>query len=452
MVWIGGLIVILTAVAIIKRYEVRLILFVSGLSMALLAGMAGKVGVILDAEQEIYEYPTGLAGLVAGFQETINSFVTSMTSVTLVSVICTVMGFAYVLKLTQCDAHLVHLLATPLTKMKAILIPGTVILTAAINIALPSAAGAAAAVGAILIPALIATGVRPAMAATAVMAGTFGSMMSPGSAHIAKVAELSGKEEVMSTIAVMAPKAITAVIIGAISLTVIAFIFKENKGYKPEEDELGASDAGEEKFKVNILKALVPILPLALLVVGSEAIGLVDEPITVPQAMIIGIVVAFLVSLTNPQEISKKFFEGMGSAYGSIIGIIIAASVFTYGMGAIGLTESLIETMKNSESIVSIAAVFGPFIIAVLSGSGDAAAMAFNDAITANAADFGLTIPDLGTSASLAGALGRTMSPVAGAAIVCASLAKVNPIEIAKRNAPGMLIAAIVLVIWMWLF
>nr|WP_236639391.1 hypothetical protein [Pelosinus sp. UFO1] len=35
------------------------------------------------------------------------------------------------------------------------------------------------------------------------------------------------------------------------------------------------------------------------------------------------------------------------------------------------------------------------------------------------------------------------MSPVAGVAIVCATLAGVSPIEIAKRTAPGMMIALI---------
>lgn len=42
---------------------------------------------------------------------------------------------------------------------------------------------------------------------------------------------------------------------------------------------------------------------------------------------------------------------------------------------------------------------------------------------------------DLGSLAQIAGAMGRSMSPIAGAAIICAGLAKVNPIEVSKRNA-----------------
>lgn len=83
-------------------------------------------------------------------------------------------------------------------------------------------------------------------------------------------------------------------------------------------------------------------------------------------------------------------------------------------------------------------------LVAILSGSGDAATIAFNEAVTPHAATFGLTIERLGTLASLAGALGRSMSPVAGAAIIVSGIANVNPMEVAKRNAPGMIIASIV--------
>jgi DcuC family C4-dicarboxylate transporter len=252
--------------------------------------------------------------------------------------------------------------------------------------------------------------------------------------------------DIMEIVAVVALKVVVAVLIGAISLTIVAIIRKESKGYVAAAGEYVTKDLSG--FKVNPLKAIVPIVPLAILIVTSTAMpynpGVFKTAITVPQAMFIGIILAGLVSLTNPQEVSKNFFSGMGSAYAEIIGIIACAAVFTGGMNAIGLTPALIAAMEGSDAVVRIAGTFGPMIIAVLSGSGDAATLAFNQAITPHAAVFGLDIPSLGTTASLGGALGRTMSPVAGAAIICAGLAKVNPVEITKRNAPGMIIAAIV--------
>jgi DcuC family C4-dicarboxylate transporter len=67
--------------------------------------------------------------------------------------------------------------------------------------------------------------------------------------------------------------------------------------------------------------------------------------------------------------------------------------------------------------------------------------VAFNKAVTAHAGQFGVAPLSMGSVAAIAGALGRTMSPIAGGAIICAGLAGVNPLEIPKRNGPGMLIA-----------
>ena len=109
MVWIGALIVILTFVAIVRQYETRMVLFVSGLAMLLLG-----------------------SGLLKGFVGAMDAFTKAMVNPGLVTVICMVMGFAYVMKLTKCDAHLVHFLAGGLGKLGPALIPGAVLVTFAI--------------------------------------------------------------------------------------------------------------------------------------------------------------------------------------------------------------------------------------------------------------------------------------------------------------------------------
>ena len=64
-------------------------------------------------------------------------------------------------------------------------------------------------------------------------------------------------------------------------------------------------------------------------------------------------------------------------------------------MQLFGLTNALIDGMKNSQQIAQIGAAFGPFLLAVISGSGNAAALAFNGAVTPHAADFGLALWNL---------------------------------------------------------
>ncbi|RHF51132.1 C4-dicarboxylate transporter DcuC [Mitsuokella multacida] len=421
MLLVGGLIVILTFVLIVKKYEARLVLFLAGLLMCLIGGLPGDV---------------------------MKAFTKAMVNNSLVPTICTVMGFSYVMRLTTCDQHLVQSISGILKRGRAILVPISFFLTWWISLAIPSASGCSAAVGSILIPTLIAAGVHPAMAAATVLAGTWGSAISPGNAHNPFVADLAGTD-MMTVIINETPASVIASIACVVVMTAYAVLRKE--GATEERrlaylKEIGEEGGKEASFHVRPLLAIVPLVPLFLLILGSKQVGLLPE-ISVPLSMLIGVALGFLVTLQDAQEICRKFFEGMGNAYADVIGLIVCASVFTTGMTAIGLTGALTELMEGSQAAAAAAGTFGPFFIAVISGSGDAAAFAFNGAITPFAEQFGLSIMDLGSLAQIAGAMGRSMSPIAGAAIICAGLAKVNPIEVSKRNALPCLASAIVLML-----
>lgn len=191
--------IIATVYLLIKKYETRTVLIAIGLGMALLT----------------------LQPMAA-----LDAFAKSMTSGGLIMAICSSMGFAYVMKYTECDSHLVQLLTKPLAGLKFFLIPFATIITFFINIAIPSAAGCAAAVGATLIPVLKSAGVRPATAGAAILAGTFGSMMSPGSSHSAMISEMSGLTITEVNLS-HAPYTMIAGAIGAVTLTIIALILKD---------------------------------------------------------------------------------------------------------------------------------------------------------------------------------------------------------------------------------
>ena len=319
--------------------------------------------------------------------------------------------------------------------MGFMLIPGATIATFIINIAIPSAAGCSAAVGVIFIPILMSAGIHPAMAAPAVKSGTYGSMLNPGLVHNGVIAKLSNVE-ITEVITHHMMADIVGVIIAATTLTILAIFLKENKGYLPE----GGNDAVAEDLKINPLYALMPLLPVIILLVGSTGMAPILK-MGVPQAMLIGALLSLAVTRSNPTKLTKSFFDGMGDAYANIIGIIISVGVFVSGMQSLGLVKALINWMLESTGIVKIAATFGPFILAMISGSGDAATVAFNEAVTPHAAQFGLQAIDMGSMAALGGTLGRTMSPIAGATIICAGIAGVDPMEVCKRNALGITLA-----------
>ncbi len=409
MIGIGAIVVIAVIYLLLKRHESRMVLIGAGILMAI---VAGKPMSALDA------------------------FAKSMTNAGLITSVCSCMGFALVMKYTGCDKHLVELIGKLLKKMGFLLIPGATIATFIVNIAIPSAAGCTAAVGVILIPILMSAGVHPAMAAAAVKSGTFGSMLSPGLVHNAVIAKLANVP-VTEVISRHMASDIFGMLIAAATLTVLAIVLKENKGHEPETAQIN------NDFDVKLIYAAMPLLPVIILLLGSTKI-VPALAMGVPNAMLIGAIVSLLITRSNPTELTKSFFDGMGNAYANIIGIIISVGVFVAGLDALGLVKALIATMLNSTGIIKVAATFGPFLLALISGSGDAATVAFNEAVTPHAAEFGLRAIDMGSMASLAGTLGRTISPIAGATIIAAGIAGVDPMEVCKRNGLGIFIALLV--------
>lgn len=395
----------------------------------------------------------------------LNAFTSYMTKAGLIKAICASMGFAFVMKFTGCDRALVNLLTRPLGNIGFLLIPLVVALTYFINIAIPSAAGCSAAVGATLIPVMMAAGVKPEMAGAAVFAGTFGSVLSPGSAHNVFVADMvkahNPSYTVQDVIGVQFSSAITALIVVLIVISITAIVCKDyTKGVNYlAQREGGAnsvasnsadgSNLDAQPQKINVLYALMPLVPLVILVIGGTSLNQVSflkwTKMGVAEAMLLGAILTIAVTLTDPQKITKEFFKGMGSAYAEIIGIIIAAGVFVAGLSACGAIDFVIEWLKNEQGYVKFGGTFVPFFMGVVTGSGDAASMAFNTAVTVHADALGFEQDKLGMAVAISGALGRSASPIAGACIVCAGLAMVSPIQIAKRTALGMFLSVCVI-------
>ncbi|MBP2626214.1 MAG: C4-dicarboxylate anaerobic carrier-like protein [Firmicutes bacterium] len=414
---LGGFIVILTVYCLIKQYETRMVLFCSGAVMAIIAG-----------------------DLMGPFK----AFSHAMQENKLFEAIISVMGFAMVMKITECDKHLINLLIKPLKKAGPLLIPATTLVTLFINTSITSSAGCSAAVGSILIPLMMAAGIHPAIAAASIYAGTYGAIFNPGYAQVAIVVDVA-KSTPVAVVANHFTALLTAGVIGAFSLLAVAYFRKENKGYELPADKVVEDTTGD--FKVSVLRAVIPLIPIILLVLGSMNVIPAFKQLQISHAMIIGVFCAFFVTRVNPAQISKEFWHGVGDSFGHVFGIIICALVFVSGLKSVGIIQSLIDLMISNPSIAKISSAFGPFVLGVMSGSGDAAAVAFNKAVTVDAIKFGLSPLDMGSMAAIGAALGRTMSPVAGGLIICATLAGASPMEVAKRNAPGMSLACIAVLV-----
>ncbi len=412
-VWAAVIVVIGAVYGLVRRWETRLVLLASGLLMALLSMQP-----------------------MMAFKQ----FDKSMTNGSLIIAICSAMGFAAVVSITKCDVHLVRLLTKPLKKLGLFLLPACMAVTSVIATAIPSMAGLCASVAPTMIPILVRAGFRPALAAAAVGSCMLPAYFNPGVSHNPFIAKLAGIE-VIDFIGAHGVMTLTLGVASIVLITVMCIVYGDYR--KEGFGEFKTEAASELPENANILYALAPLVPVVLLVVFSLWVPQVK--ISVATAMLVGMIYAMAVTRSDPQAVTKKFFDGMGKGYASIMGIIIAAGVFAAGLRACGVIDLFVDFLKHSNEIAKIGGSVGPFILGVLTGSGDAAAFAFNEAVTPHAPAFGLTIDGLGYLAMISAGLGRMASPLAGGIIVLAGIAMVNPIEIVKRTAPAAVVMLAIL-------
>jgi DcuC family C4-dicarboxylate transporter len=412
-IWFACAVIVLVVIGLARKMETRMLLLAGGLLMCAVSGDPMKA---------------------------FTAFTKGMIHPTLVPSICTAMGFAAVISASKCDEHLVAMMAAPLKVLGGLLIPVTMLLTFGINIAIMSAAGTAACAGATFIPLLLRAGIRPAAAAASVGGGTMcGLMLNPGCAHDIYVAKISG----MPLIDYIGHIAIY--VVGLVVLATVvnsAIMLLKNKDHRMSAEEIASLKIEEKaQIRVNPLKAVAPLIPLAILLVGQ--IFFPKARIDVVFAMLCGMAAVALICWVNPGEVTKPFFKGMGQGFASVIGLIVAAGVFVAGLHATGAIPAFIGALKSNPDFARWGGAIGPFLLAVGTGSGEAAIWAFNQAVTPSAAQFGMNPADLGTLAILAGQFGRTASPLAGCIIIVAGLAGADPFQVAKRLLPGMVVALI---------
>jgi DcuC family C4-dicarboxylate transporter len=481
MVVLIGLVIIVAAVyAVIRRVDVRLAL--------LLAALA-------------------LGALTASLPLIIKTFVVTLSNEKFVVPICCAMGFAYVLRQTECDQHLVRLLVAPLRRVRVFLIPGAVLVGFLVNIPVISQTSTAVAIGAVLVPLLRAARLSPVTAGAALLLGSSvgGELLNPGAPELRTVATTL-KVETAVVIQRLLPLLLvqlgvaTAVFWG-LSVRAEAVAAREEKAQSEdratatlptrEEKETtgitaspntevkreqgvqaqlppeGPLEADQPVQRVNLFKAAVPLVPLVLLFLTGPPLQLVqvprewlvdgpDQPFEsrlIGAAMLIGVAVAALASWRSVPVLARSFFEGAGYAFTNIISLIVIAACFGKGVEQIGVA-ALLHTATTAVPGLLVPAAGGmPLLFAFVSGSGMAATQSLYGFFVEPARDLGLDPVRVGGVVSLGSAAGRTMSPVAAVTLMSAALTGSNPLDLVRRVAVPLLagVAVMLVVAAVWL-
>lgn len=266
MIYIGTLIAIqfiaLTAYWLFKKYHAQAVLLFTGLAMLTIA-------LILGFDIPELTNSTGLKGfdLFKVIQETFSS-----KGVGVGLMIMTIGGFVAYMKHIKASDALVYVSMQPLSIIRkypylatSLVIP----IGQLLFICTPSATGLGLLLVASIYPVLVNLGVSKLSAVSVISACTVFDM-GPASANTARAAELIGMNNVMYFIENQLPLTIP------LTLLLMVLYYFSNRYFDKKEGVTRQETVSKEDFKVDVplIYAILPVLPLILLIVFSKYIQL----------------------------------------------------------------------------------------------------------------------------------------------------------------------------------
>lgn len=459
--------IVAAAVLTARGGDVRLVL----LAAAVILGLAG--GYLPDVSRKFFDTFSGEAYIIP---------------------ICSAMGFAYVLKLTECDQHLVRVLVAPVRRVRFLIVPGVVLAGFVTNVPVLSQTSVAVCLGAVVVPVMRAAGFHPLVIGSALLLGASvgGELFNPGAPELNTVTGLTHTPPVT-----LARVHLPWVVIPQLVVSMLVFWSLTRWWWK---SAVPAAEANPVPTgNINWSKAAVPVVPLVLLLLSGEPLKLITIPphwlveVKAPEAvtadervaavvgtaaevareegvkvarvkavaaaekaaggrmvglaMVIGAAVAAATSPRKAGGTAKAFFEGAGYGFANIVSLIVVAVSFGKAVELAGFGKVVEQWVAAAPWLLVPLAVLLPWAFAVASGSGMASTASLYGVFYEPAVAAGMNPNDAGALVSIGSAAGRTMSPVAAVAVMCGKLTDTTPWALAGRVAIPLLAGLAVVIV-----
>ena len=443
---ISLLFIIVAGRLLLKKYNPHAVLLVSGLLMLIIAQ-------VLNYNLPTLKDPTGFSGFDL-FRYIKESF--SKTNAGVGLMIMAIGGFvAYIDKIGASNA-LVYVAMKPLKFFKkkpyiaaSLVIPiGQLLFTA-----IPSAAGLGLLLMASMFPILVNLGVSR-LSAVSVITATTAFGIGPASAITASATNIASVDTILFFLNYQIPLVWPLSIVMMITYYFVNRYYDKKNGFEKEIEE-----TKEIELNAPLIYALIPVLPIILLIGFSKIFSIFSVPISLDTttAMFISLFVALIYELVRTKNIKtvfdslKTFWNGMGNIFKTVVTLIITADIFAKGLISLGFINGLLDLAQNlGLGAIGIGVVMTVmiFIASMLMGSGNASFFAFGPLVPKIANKLGVESTSIILPMQLSASMGRTVSPIAGVIIATAEIAKVSTIAIVKRNIIPLVVALVVMLIY----
>ena len=442
------IIIAITGILLMKRYQPQPILIGMGILMMYIAYEGNWINAILDESQS--------TGVLVFDAMDIVRITTSENVVSLGLMIMTCAGYAKYMEHIGAGTRLAHTFIKPLYRLNRpyIVLALMFLLNMGLSICVPNPLSLALLMMVTIYPVLLRLGVSPIGAAAVIATGHLMDV-GPGAVSTLLIAK---------TVNIPVPNyfvgyQLRLYFLVAIVTAVAHFLWQRSRDRLDGPMDVGDCESIPEAPIGPKLYMIFPLLPLCF-ILGFSQYGLPGVKMNVTLAMMLAFGIALFAELIRHRNLrivlksTTVFFEGMGNQFSYAVTLIIGGQVFAQGLVSLGLIDSLVSALQTlSLNSVGLTSVMGGGMLGLSMVTGSNVAPLFTlvplvpDIVSNLGLDPITTMLGMQNGASL----GLFLSPISPVMVGVAGVAHIKSMDLLKRTFVPVLVALITSCLGIWI-
>lgn len=441
-VFIAAVVIVWVVYMIVKKYFPQAILFIAGIILLLATYILG-INPILAAKQSsgsaildiFHTIKVLLSSRVAGLGLTIMS----------------IAGFAKYMEYIGASKSLFAVVATPLKLIKSpyLLLVFGFYISQFLVLFIPSHAGLGLLLMVTMYPILIRSGVSK-MSALGVIGCAQYMDVGPGSGNAVLAANITKLDPAVYFVNHQLPIFLTTtLILGAVHFVVQRW-WDKKEGFTGHDESVTA--VKEDETRPPLIYAILPIIPM-LFILGFSPLFKSKIKMDVVTAMFLSTFISMAFEYVRTKDVRgtlqslRHLFDGMGTSFATVVSLIVAGEVFAAGLMKIGAVDAMTKGAQSMGLGINALIILFCIVIAgcaFLMGSGNAAFFSFAALAPKIATAMKIDVITLLLPMQIMTSFGRVVSPITAAIVAIAGVAGVSPVQVVKRTAIPMGVAALI--------
>ena len=442
------IIIAITGILLMKRYQPQPILIGMGILMMYIAYEGSWINAILDESQS--------TGVLVFDAMDIVRIITSENVVSLGLMIMTCAGYAKYMEHIGAGTRLAHTFIKPLYRLNRpyIVLALMFLLNMGLSICVPNPLSLALLMMVTIYPVLLRLGVSPVGAAAVIATGHLMDV-GPGAVSTLLIAK---------TLNIPVPNyfvgyQLRLYFLVAVVTAIAHFLWQRYRDHLDGPMDVGDCESIPEAPIGPKPYMIFPLLPLCF-ILGFSQYGLPGVKMNVTLAMMLAFGIALLAELIrhgNLRTVLKSttvFIQGMGNQFSYAVTLIIGGQVFAQGLVSLGIIDSLVSLLQTiSLNSIGLTSVMGGGMLglSMVTGSNVAPLFTLVPLVPDIVSNFGLDPITTMLGMQNGASLGLFLSPISPVMVGVAGVAHIKSVDLLKRTSVPVLVALVTSCLGIWI-